>query len=376
MKLTAPLKKLMLQAVHCTGYLSQAHGNFRLEHNEYDNKWYFEKNFSRDNYAGVATDNISSWKHNRKYKLKEKEFTGVIVKIDRVLLSTLLGTFKRAYGGDHIYSCDFAPSKQDGCSVLAATVYYRNGCKRIVPLDCIKESEDFSNGKETRRIMKNLEQLISEDVTKNVVTVNSDGIIEIENSYICMNPETAELLNLKRYLVLDVRNRRASCYAEEGNEWFNISDDNYNQIMDVMNSQMKEEYGFVPDLSYGETNFDRLVNFARFPFAPVLNELCVEEILGNTLKEAETELQNSSGCVKKFIQLTGLPYTPKINKILLQGHRDFTEYYSICSLGFKDEKLIEKLMDVDKSRIFAAATPYSDNLLLKADVSFLFMFYG
>lgn len=288
MKLTAPLKKLMLQAVHCTGYLSQTHGNYRLEHNEYDNKWYFEKNFSRDNYAGVATDNISSWKHNRKYELKEKEFTGVVVKINSVLISTMLGTFKRAYGGDHIYSCDFAPSKQDGCSVLAATVFYRNGCKRIVPLDCIKESEDFSNGKETRRIMKNLEQLISEDVSKNVVTVNPDGIIEIENRYICMNPETAELLNLKRYLVLDVRNRRASCYAEEGNEWFNISDDDYNQIMDVMNSQMKEECGFVPDLSYGETDFDRLINFARFPFAPVLNELCIEEILGNKLNEADS----------------------------------------------------------------------------------------
>ena len=102
MKLTAPLKKLMLQAVHCTGYLSQTHGNYWLEHNEYDNKWYFRKNPLRDNYAGVATDNISSWKHNRKYELKEKEFTGVVVKIDRVLISTMLGTFKRAYGGDRI----------------------------------------------------------------------------------------------------------------------------------------------------------------------------------------------------------------------------------------------------------------------------------
>ena len=50
----------MLQAVHCTGYLSQTHGNYRLEHNEYDNKWYFQKNFSRDYFAGIATDNISS----------------------------------------------------------------------------------------------------------------------------------------------------------------------------------------------------------------------------------------------------------------------------------------------------------------------------
>ena len=66
MKLTAQLKKLILQSVHCTGYLSQRYGNYRLEHNEYDNKWYFKKKFSKDNYDGVATDSISSWKHNRK----------------------------------------------------------------------------------------------------------------------------------------------------------------------------------------------------------------------------------------------------------------------------------------------------------------------
>ena len=128
MKLTPELKKLILQAVHCTGYLSQTHGNYRLKHNEYDNKLYFEKNFSRDNYAGVATDNISSWKHNRKYELKEKEFSGIVVKIDRVLISTMLGAltlgaFKRH---DYFYSCDFAPTKKDGCAVIAATVCFRN----------------------------------------------------------------------------------------------------------------------------------------------------------------------------------------------------------------------------------------------------------
>ena len=39
MKLTPELKKLILQPVHCIGYLAAAHGNFSLNHNEYDNKW-------------------------------------------------------------------------------------------------------------------------------------------------------------------------------------------------------------------------------------------------------------------------------------------------------------------------------------------------
>lgn len=80
MKLTPKLRKLILQPVHCIGYLAAVHGNFSLDHNEYDNKWYFQKNFSRDYFAGIATDNISSWKHNRKFEFKETEFSGV--KID------------------------------------------------------------------------------------------------------------------------------------------------------------------------------------------------------------------------------------------------------------------------------------------------------
>lgn len=374
MKLTPELKKLILQPVHCTGYLAAAHGNFRLDYNEYDNKWYFRKNSNREFFAGIATDNISSWKHNRKYELREKEFSGVIVKIDKILVSTTLGVYKREARGD-LYACDYAPSRQDGCSVIAATVFYRNGCKRIVPLDCIQESDEFSKGKKTRELMKKLETLI-ESHSKNTITYHNDGRIEIENLYYNLNSETSKLLELNRYLILDVRNRAARIYAEAGNECFNIWDEEYEQIMSAMNEQMKDECGFVPDLSYGENNFDRLVNFARFPFAPELNELCKEEVLGPTVREIEDELKRSSDGVKRFIQQTGLPYTSKTNRLFLQGHRTFLEYLNIWSMGFRDEKVIEKLIDADFQKIFAAACPYGTNSILSEDIAFLFQFYN
>lgn len=373
MKLTPELKKLILQPVHCIGYLASSHGNFSLHHNEYDNKWYFKKNFNRDSFAGIATENISSWKHNRKFEFKETEFSGVIVKIDRVLVSTTLGVYKKDYSGD-LFACDYAPSKKDGCSVIAATVFYRNGCKRIVPLDCIQESAEFSNGKETKALMKKLGSLI-DNQSKNTITYHDDGRIEIENLYYNLDPETTELLELKRYLVLDVHNRAARFYAEAGNESFNIWDEEYEQIMSVMNEQIKKECGFVPDLSYGENNFDRLVNFSRFPFAPELNELCKEEVLGATYREKEDELKRSPDGVKKFIQQTGLPYTPKTNRLFLQGHRNFLEYLNIWSMGFRDEKVIEKLMDADFQKIFAASCPFSTIPALEGDIGFLFQFY-
>lgn len=373
MKLTPELKKLIFQPVHCTDYLAAVHGNFSLNHNEYDNKWYFCKNYNRNNYEGIATDNPSSWKHNRKYELREKEFSGVIVKIDKILVSTTLGVYKREDRGD-LYACDYAPSKREGCSVIAATVFYRNGCKRIVPLDCIQEAAEFSNGKNTKTLMKKLETLI-ESHSKNTISYHEDGRIEIENQYYNLDPETTELLELKRYLILDVRNRAARFYAEVGNECFFIWDEEYEQIMAAMNEQMKDECGFVPDLSYGENNFDRLVNFARFPFAPELNELCKEEVLGPTFREIEDELKRSSDGVKKFIQHTGLPYTTKTNRLFLQGHRTFLEYLNIWSMGFRDEKVIEKLMDADLKKIFAAACRFSLNPVLAGDIGFLFQFY-
>ena len=374
MKLTPELKKLILQPVHCTGYLVAIHGIFSLNHNEYDNKWYFRKNYNRNNYEGIATDNPSSWKHNRKYELREKEFSGVIVKIDRILVSTTFGVYKRE-ARDDLYAYDYAPSRQDGCSVIAATIFYKNGCKRVVPLDCIQEASEFSNGKETKALMKKLETLI-ESHSKNTITYHNDGRIEIENQYYNLNSETSKLLELKRYLILDVRNRAARIYAEPGNECFNIWDEEYEQIMSAMNEQMKDECGFVPDLSYGENNFDRLVNFARFPFAPELNELCKEEVLGPTVREIEDELKRSSDGVKRFIQQTGLPYTSKTNRLFLQGHRTFLEYLNIWSMGFRDEKVIEKLIDADFQKIFAAACPYGTNSVLSEDITFLFQFYN
>ena len=56
--------------------------------------------------------------------------------------------------------------------------------------------------------MKKLESLIDKQ-SKNIVTYHDDGRIEIENLYYNLEPGTTELLELKRYLVLDVRNRIA-----------------------------------------------------------------------------------------------------------------------------------------------------------------------
>jgi len=379
MLITAAQKKLILQPVHCTKYLKTSHGNYILEHNGQDNYWYYRKDWNREFYVGKATDNLNNWKHNLKYELKDKEFSGVVVKIEKILISTTLGVYKK--DTNNLEACDFAPLKGDGCSVMGATVFYRNGCKRIVPLDCIVEYEGFKNGKNTICILENLQKLISTDSPlpeystgenglyenkvfpyPNVISFKDDGTIEIENTYFCINPETGDLAKLKRYLTLNVKKRIARTFAEEGNEWFNITDAEYSKIMEIMNNQMKEECGFIPDLSYGETNFDRLINFANFPYAPELNEFSylmgedepssyIEYLASSRMEEM---LKMNPSAISEFIKLCGIPYTPKNNRIFLQGHRNFLEYLALFYTGFKDERVIDRIIAADEHKLFAA----------------------
>ena len=364
MALTPEEKAILLKPVHCTKYLTPIYGNYSLSHNKEDNNWYFIKNHKREEYAGKATDNISSHVHNKKFELKDKEFEGFVAKISKVVLSTTLGVYEHANIGEStFYSCNFAPTKRNGCSITAATVFYKNGCKRIVPLDCIKEYNGFSDGKETSRILKNLDVFI-ESRTSNLISYKENGDIEIENSYYSFDYEKAELLPLKRYLILSIKNRKTKVISEEGNEWFKINDEEYQQIMDVMNNQIQKECGFIPDLSYGQTNFDRLVNFANYPFAPEINEFSTllnsnprykEEYRSQYayIDEIENELKHSPDCVKRFIELFGLPYSSKLNKIFHQGHRQFAQYLGIWYAGIHNENFIETLIERDVEKLFA-----------------------
>lgn len=364
MVLTPEEKAILFKPVHCTKYLTSVHGNYHLFHNEQDNNWYFIKDNMREDYAGKASENISSYVHNKKFELKDKHFEGVVVKVSQIVLSTILGVYDHTNILDTKFcACNYAPAKKKGCSITAATVFFRNGCKRILPLDCIKEFKGFSDGKETSRIMKNLDAFI-ESRSLNTISYKENGDIEIENSYYSFDYESAELLSLKRYLKLSVKNRKTTVIAEEGNEWFTIKDEEYQQIMDVMNKQIQEECGFVPDLSYGQTNYDRLVNFTNYPFAPEINEF--SGLLNSNprykddyksqyayIDEIENELKHTSDCVKKFIELFGLSYSSKLNKIFLQGHRRFAQYLAIWYTGIHNENSIESLIERDTEQIFA-----------------------
>ncbi len=362
LKLNEEQKKILLKHVLCTGYLKEFHGPYHLEYSPPgDDKWYFKTHsFS---YYGLATPFKNSWKHNFKYELKKKEFHGVVVKIEEIALSSLLGVVKN--NKCNITSCSHVPWREDGIKTIAATVYFNNGWKRLVPLDCICEYIDFSDGADTMEKIRTVHILEESDFFQNKITVQEDGSIEIANSYSFYNMDLQKIEQKERKLILNVRKRTAVIYPDYTNNWFDIKDEECEKCLDIMKKQMKEECGFEPDVIYGETNYDILANFASYPFNPELNEFSRLFFKGpseNSLDyngvefekttSFEEELKNAHGGTRKFFQYLGIPYTRKTNRIFLDGHQTFAEYYGILKAGFKDEQNIEKLMESDMNYIF------------------------
>lgn len=97
-----------------------------------------------------------------------KDFFGFVAKIDLIQVSTTLGiALQNIFRNDSYgYEPDCFEFKGAGCSILAATVYLDNGCDCLVPLDCIREFGNFSNGQQTKNLMKKMAWLTSDEVQK------------------------------------------------------------------------------------------------------------------------------------------------------------------------------------------------------------------
>ena len=343
-------RKLLFKQIHCTKYLKKIPCIYSLEYNECDGQWYYnrldteEKNYIR------PTEDKKTWKYNFTYKVVEKEFSGVIEKIQCVAIAIPLGVYEN--------SAEYVPisfmESVEGVAfcIPVATICYQNERRRFVPLSCIKEYEGFDNGTSLEHTVDNIRKVQNYD-SKNRITLNTDNTIEIENTFLYLD-SSKEIHESKRKLILNVKERRFHCFFDteeiSGDNYFKISDDEYNAILGMMKTKMKNECGFEPDLAYGETNYDRLVNFVCYPFAPELNKF--HSLFRNTLQESE-KLSHCSDGVREFIKICDLPYTKKINKIFLKGHRYFANFLGIWCAGFRDEQAIIFLMEADIKFFFA-----------------------
>ncbi len=358
---------LLFKQVHCTKYFRKIPISVYLNYNESDNHWYYFKRSTREDTLERPCLYSLTWKTNIHYTLVEKDFIGTVVKIETLPFASRLGIYKSDEVRDE-HRNKTNPGKMDYIYIPLATVFYQNGRKRLVPLTCIKEYEGFDNGAGLETLINNLKQ-IQEDSSELKISVQKNGDIKIEKSLLSLN-EYCKIVKTKRQLILNVKKKTALAYfgrKASDDMFIKIPDDYYEIIFGIMKDQIKAECGFVPDLVYGETNFDRLINFARFPFAPELNEFSLlfnklspsgisKDYMGKECVypfEVEEDLSRSPDCARKFIKYCGLPYKPVIIKELLKGHRNFAALLGAWELGFRTQEAIDILLSSDSSLILS-----------------------
>ena len=350
-RLTPSQKKLLYKKVHFSKSLTRGYLiGYELIRNPKDNNLYYVK-YSEEKYYERPTKNQKTWKYRfyRNMYKEKKQRTGFVASISYIDLDATEYPCNKF--STWISNCSSYARRICKTEILVAKIFYNNNdFPEDVPLDCIKEYEGFCDGKETEKIINRIEEINTKEAIPKTITYNSDGTILIEGKDFYLDSDFI-IQPRKHGLLLDIRNRQVQFLSEKGDEWFDITDTDFQDILSVLKRTIKEDCGFEPTAIYGVTNFDKFINFTKYPFAPEINEF--SGIMGKRFP-ANLVKKDPNG-VRSFIEYCGIPYTPAINKLFLQGHRKFAQLLGIWGFGFRDFKNIEKIMNIDKEMFFAEA---------------------
>jgi hypothetical protein len=132
------IKDILFKRVICTAFLKKVHdGKFiSVSKDDIDEAMYCNtdnpENFTMSECSGDH-DFLKTY-----YEVKERPFTGIIVGIKDVIVTAwLVADTNYDYAGREYLRISRDTEKKIKCAV----VYYRNNCKRYVPLDNVKVGE-------------------------------------------------------------------------------------------------------------------------------------------------------------------------------------------------------------------------------------------
>ena len=351
--LTSSQKKLLFKKVHFSKSLSRKSiRGYELIRNQKDNNLYYIKD-DQEKYYGRPTKNPNTWRINYIRNLYDggKQKSGFVASIEYLDLCDMEYPENRFFGSDTISNCSSCVSTRWKTDVLVAKIYFKNDSfPETVPLDCMKEYEGFCDGKETEEKLNRIKAIQEKQPLQNIIKYNLDGTVLIEGKDFYLDSDLI-IQERQHGLLLDIKNRQVQFLSEKDDEWFDITDTEYQEIISVLKRTIKEEHGFEPTVVYGTTNFDKLVNFTNYPFAPEINEF--SRIMGKSFPSAL--VRNDTDGVRSFIEYCGIPYSPAINRIFLLGHRKFAQFLGLWGFGYRNFQVIEKIMSIDKEMFFAEA---------------------
>lgn len=124
-------------------------------------------------------------------------------------------------------------------------------------------------------------------------------------------------------------------------EPFDISDEQYTQIIALLRKQCLTFFGFAPQYEYGTTNYEKIRNFISYPFAPQFAAITKIEECGTPIL---SQLRTDPLCIEKLFQFVGIPCTPFMRRQFLINPTTIYIMLIMQRLGFTDYNVINSIV--------------------------------
>lgn len=366
------------KTVNCCGFLKQRRNNINVLKNYRDNYWYYSKKIN--DYEQRVSIDENSWLIIPKVSYEKKDFSGVVVGvkeiewINKMGISIINPSFLN--GNPQLYDFDSLLCKKikNIKKIKVVVVYNSNGQKRLVPFSCIKGEIIFDNGSSCSSIDNIVKEVNKKILQPAEIIPKENGSFELKTNYLIFYGDEDYPVFKTRILNFDFLKHNVS---GDTFDWPMFVDDAvFETGMDLMKNQLLKEYGFIPQAQYGSSNYEKLINYAKYPFGPIINNF--EKIFRPFTDNNEysyksnllSTLKNEPNCINIFLTFCGIEKHAFYNRLLIKGYNTFAEYYWIQICGFTQEKIINEIIDYDKHLIFAQEFFIFGTIGLKKDKSF------
>lgn len=173
--------------------------------------------------------------------------------------------------------------------------------------------------------------------------IDKDNYIQISQKYFkTTGSDFYPFLSIEqRFICIDIINHKMILSPAEDFNDFELEDDDYNTIIEILRNHCKKLFGFTPNIEEGSTNFEKLKNFFNFPFWPQLNNISGEF---QTLFNFQEDRLNPDG-YKHVLKKMGIEVTESLWKRFINYKESVSNYMVIKELGFTDINILADILD-------------------------------
>lgn len=126
---------------------------------------------------------------------------------------------------------------------------------------------------------------------------------------------------------------------------FHIPDEQYKKMRSILLNRCKKHFGFTPEYEWGETNFEKLKNYIRFPLLPQLGVFdSLLENNGEWIRKTLLDRREDNRTFDYMMAVLEVKPTQLLRKTFLKNPYSVYGWIYLMKLGFKDLNIINEVI--------------------------------